>query len=217
MEVKRRYVVHSKDRVTAGKAIVGIAVTGLIASFIIILLPDILNGDIYRYDKNTWIITILSIGFFLFLMWFGLYGDKKQKWPDYILEIYENDWLRYQLKYRGSGVVWHDIFIPPDLIVGVGSYKKKYHEKTGRWNIQSDFGFTDGEKVYGAFLSGWIVEPEDTKEFDKLYEWFRKKGEENVKRLGIKVPKSFAWYGIGTWEESEKGRKLKEEGEKLLR
>ena len=216
MEVKRRYVVHSRHRLTLGIAIIGLGAIGLFFESYLTII-DVVNGDLYTYGISDWALTIFSIVVMIFFVLLGRFTDKKQKWPDYILEIYEDCWVRYQIKYRESESIEDEIYISSDMIVGIDEYKKKYYENKDAWYIQSGFGFTDGEKVYGPFLTGWLVEPKDIKEFDALMEWLKKKGEENVKRLGIKVPKSFAWYGIGTWEESEKGRKLKEEGEKLLR
>ncbi len=208
MKVKERYVVYGALRFTWGMAMMLIILSGIVG-LIYLIYAGILT---ITPDDISWI-----IGFFVIMglfSLFALYTDKTQKWHHYILEIYDDGWIHYMWKYMDTGDVDLEIYIKEDMLVGIGSYKKKYYPRKGKWYIMFDIGFTDGEKVYGPFFYGWLEEPKDIKQIDRLVEWIREKGAENVKRLGIKVPKAFAWYDVTTWAESEQAKKMNEEWEK---
>lgn len=215
MKMIKRYVVNSRLRLTTGMVVSGIGAIAL-GWAVFMLLWEYSNGVMERYTSSDYFVRIAGFAIFIFFIWLGRYADKKQEWPDYIIEVYDDGWIHYQLKYRDSDYRIRDCWIPMDKIVGIGKYKKIYYKKKGKWYILLDFGFTDGEKVYGPFFNGWLIEPKDIKEIDSFVEMLKKLGERNRKKIKIKIPHSVNWYGISTWEESDEAQKIKDEREKML-
>jgi len=207
LDLKKEYVTYGALRFTGGMAISGISVIGILF-FLYLLYGDIVSGDIYRWNITDHIINIAGFVIFGFLIWAGRYMDKKQKWPTFTLEIDDDYWIHIRENYDGNVVEHNDI--PPDKIIGV-IYKKKFYKRKNNWYVYIDFGFMHKGKVYGPFFYGWIVEPKEIREFDKLAEFLKKRADENVKRENIKVPPRAVWYGITSWDQLDDAKKLTEE------
>ena len=214
MELEKRYVTYGALRLTGGMAVSGIGVIAFIWA-VWTLVNDLLTGEFNKFNITDYLVIILTFVVFGFFIWLGRYMKKKKKWPYYIIERYNNEWLFYQISYD-SGSILNKCWIKPDDIIGVVSYKKKYYNKKGEWYIEMQFGITDGEKYYGLFFSGWLRDPKDINELDKFIEKLRELGERNRKKINKKIPSSVTWYGVGTYQNSEYAKNVEKEAYQLL-
>ncbi len=217
MKMIKRYVVNSRLRLTTGMVVSGLGAIFL-GIFVMLVLWEYQTGYLFHWTVTDYVYTIGGFIIFIFFIWLGRYADKKQQWPDYIIEVYDDGWIHYQLKYRDGAYTINDTWIPMDKIVRIDYYRKKYYEKKKNWYIMLHFGFTDGEKVYGCFFDGWLLEPKNIDEIEEFVDGIKKRIEENRKRLKMKkVPGPVSWYDISTWEDSDEAQKIKDEREKMLK
>jgi len=215
MKMVKRYVVNAKLRLTTGMVVSGIGAI-LLGVLIYLLLTEYQSGYLFHWTSTDYVINISGFAISIFFIWLGRYGDKKQEWPECIIEIYDNGLMHYIMRYKSGSEIYNS-WILMDRIVA-RYYKKKYYKRKKNWYIDSQFGFTDGNKIYGIFFYGWVKEPRNISEFDRLIEEIDKLIEENKKRLNLKkVPHTVTWYGVSSWEETEEAQKIKEEMRKKLR
>ncbi len=210
MELEKRYVTYGALRLTGGMAVSGLGVIAFIWA-VWTLVSDLLTGEFNKFNITDYLVIILTFVVFGSIIWAGRYMDKKQRWPIFTVELDEEGWIKY-IEKEGDNVTMH-YSIPPNNIVAV-KYKKKYYPKKNKWYVNYVVGFTtrkDKRKIYGFFFYGWILEPKDIKEFDKLAQHLKNLAENNVKAYDIKVPSTTVWYPIDDWDKLEYVKRVNEE------
>ena len=193
-------------------AIVGISF--IILVFFVITYPDIKNGEIFKYDLLTAFLVYFAYGLFLFFIVAGLIGHRMQKWYEYKIELYPDNWMRTILIHPEG--FEEPAYIPPDLVCSVSKYKRRYSRRRKNWYIRLSYEFYHDGKLYGVDFYGWVVAPKDIKEFDDFANLLRELAKENRKRIKGKIPPKILAYGVRTWLNSEYGQKVFDERESLM-
>ena len=106
--------------------------------------------------------------------------------------------------------------IPPNLLVRIKKYKKKYSRHKKNWYIRFIYDFMYENKVYSNILYGWLKEPKDIKEFEKYVKYIKDQAEKNTKGKPVKITFSMSGYSVTQWDELDYAKKLKEERDKLI-
>ncbi len=198
-----------------GRIVAILGVVGILIGFFFADYPSILNGKIYKYDLQTRAIEIFGYAFFIFLIIVGLIGHRVQKWDEYKIELYPDNWMRHILIHPDGDEEF--AYVLPDLVSGVSKYKKRYSRRKKNWYIWLDFEFYYDGKLYAANFDGWVVEPKDVRKFDDFANLLRKLAQENRKKIKGKIPPRILAYGMRTWANSEYGQKVFEERERLMK
>ena len=201
--------------ISFGRFVAIVGGVGLLIGFFFADYPSILNGEIYHYDPQTRGIEIFGYAFFIFLIIVGLIGHKVQKWDEYKIELYPDNWMRNILIHPDGDEEF--AYVPPDVVCSVSKYKKRYSRRRKNWYIWLNFEFYHEGKLYGANFDGWIIEPKNVKEFDEFANLLRRLAQENRKKIKGKIPPKILACGVATWLNSEYGQKVFDEREKLIK
>lgn len=199
--------------ISFGRFVAIVGIIAIIFDFFAFTYPDIVSGEINRYDLQATFFMYFSYGLFLFFIVAGFIGHRMQKWYEYKIELYPDNWMRTILIHPEG--FEEPAYIPPDLLCSVSKYKKRYSRRRKNWYIRLSYEFYHDGKLYGVDFYGWVVAPKDIKEFDDFANLLRELAKENRKRIKGKIPPKILAYGVRTWLNSEYGQKVFEEREKL--
>ncbi len=199
-----------------GRFVAIVGGVGILIGFFFADYPSILNGEIYHYDPQTRGIEIFGYVFFIFLIIAGLISHKVQKWYEYKIEWYPDNWTRAYMKAPGDTWEWLGD-IPPDRIVKVARYYKRYSKRKKNWYIWIRYAFMYKKDAYVLNAYGWIDRPEEIKDYDRFVATLRKIAEENRKSLNVKIPPRILWFGLATWRNRDYANELYEQREKLIK
>ena len=216
MKPKMRIVLVAEDKLSIGRWLIIIAIFGLLLGSSLTIIPDTLNGKIYHYDQQTWGFTFFGIGFFIFMMILGAIAHRRAKWPEFVEELYPDGWIRPKMRYAKNN--YEEVYcdIPPNLLVRIKKYKKKYSKRKKMWYIRFVYDFMYENKVYSNILYGWLKEPQDIREFEKYVNYVKEQAKKNTKVKQVKITISMSGYGVYSWSELDYAKKLKEERDKII-
>ncbi len=195
-------------------AIVGIL--AILFDFFAFTYPDIVSGEINRYDTQAMFFMYFSYGLFLFFIVAGLIGHRVQEWDEYKIEWYPDNWTRAYIKHPGDTWEWLGD-IPPDKIVKVARYYRRYSRRKKNWYVWIQYAFMHGKDAYVLNAYGWIDRPEEIEDYDRFINTLRKIAEENRKRLKVRVPPRILWFGLATWRNRDYANELYEQREKVIK
>ncbi len=216
MKPKMKIVLVAEDRLSLGRWLTIIAIFGLLLGLSLTLIPDALSGEIYHYDTGTWEFTFFGIGALIIMMITGLVVHHVAKWPEFVEELYPDGWIRPKFIYANKPVEVVDCDIPPNLLVRIKKYKKRYSKRRKSWYIVFAYDFVYEDKAYTRRIYGWLKEPEDIKYFEKYVDFVKEQARKNTGGNPVKITFSMSGYGIYSWSELDYAKKLKEERDKLI-
>ena len=196
-----------------------VAIVGIFAIpfyFFLTDYGDIVSGKFYHYSLQLRILDIFAYGLFISFIIAGLIGHKVQKWYEYKIEWYPDNWTRAYMKAPGDTWEWLGD-IPPDRIVKVARYYKRYSKRKKNWYIWIRYAFMYKKDAYVLNAYGWIDRPEEIKDYDRFVATLRKIAEENRKSLNVKIPPRILWFGLATWRNRDYANELYEQREKLIK
>ena len=218
MKSKMRIVLVAEDRYSPGRIMTAGGIILLIIQVLFFDLRHYLKGDIQNfYSTSTdWGISIIIYSVSVIMIILGIIAHRVAKWPEFVEELYPDGWIRPKLIYPKSG--YEEVYcdIPPNLLLRIKKYKKKYSKRRKMWYIRFVYDFMYENKVYSNILYGWLKEPKDIKEFEKYVDYIKSRIKENTKGKPLKITLSMSGYDVTQWSELEYAKKIKEERDKLI-
>ena len=215
MKPEMKIVLVAEDRLSTGRWFVIIAIFGLLLGSSLTLIPDYLNGKIYTYDSQTWAFTFFGIGFFITMIILGLVAHHVAKWPEFVTEVFADGWMREFLRSPDGRPTQINNDIPPDLIVKVSKYRKKYSKRRKNWYVWLTYSLYYDGKIYDIIHYGWLNEPKKIEKLEEFVHQLEKLAEKNSGGKEIKVS-FFDVTDILEWNTLEYSKELKEQRDKLI-
>jgi len=216
MKPKMKIVLVAEDRFSSGRIMETGGILIILLIFFLFDFRHILLGDISKYNTADWGTSIFGYvtGFFFIIL--GAVAHRLAKWPEFVEELYPDGWIRPKMIYAKNNYEKVYCDIPPDLLVRIKKYRKKYSRRKKNWYIRFVYDFMYENKVYSNILYGWLKEPKDIREFEKYVEYINKQIEKNTKGKTIKITFAMSGYSVTQWDELDYANKLKEERDKLI-
>ena len=216
MKPEMKIVLVAEDRCSIGRIMAIGGIVLILITFFIFNLPDILIGDVTEDWNTNGGLYIFGYTLSIILIVLGLVAHHLAKWPEFVEELYSDGWIRAKMIYAGNNRERVFCDIPPDLLVRVNKYKKKYSRRKKMWYLRFVYDFMYDNKVYSNILYGWLKEPDDIKEFEKYVEHIKKQIEKNTEGKPVNITFSMSGYSITQWDDLDHAHKLKEERDKLI-
>lgn len=218
MKPKMKIVLVAEDRYSAGR-IMSIIGVGLLLFYLYMDLSKVLSDNLKAYEEYNsadWSVFFITYFVAILFILLGIVIHRKKKWPEFVEELYPDGWIRPKFIYANKPVEVVDCDIPPNLLVRIKKYKKRYSKRRKSWYIVFAYDFVYEDKAYTRRIYGWLKEPEDIKYFEKYVDFVKEQARKNTGGNPVKITFSMSGYGIYSWSELDYAKKLKEERDKLI-
>ena len=216
MKPKMKIVLVAEDRFSPGRITMAGGICIILMTFLFFNLGPILSGSAQEDWSENGGLYIIGYTLAVVFIILGAVAHRLAKWPEFVEELYPDGWIRPKMIYAKNNYEKVYCDIPPDLLVRIKKYRKKYSRRKKNWYIRFVYDFMYENKVYSNILYGWLKEPKDIREFEKYVEYINKQIEKNTKGKTIKITFAMSGYSVTQWDELDYANKLKEERDKLI-
>ena len=199
MKIEKKVVMEVRNYL-ALEFLVAISIGGIL---LLVVTSVYFYTQGYPLIDNITIIGLILFSIIGFLAW---KKNSKKDWGDCVLEVYDDGWIRMRV------IDWYPD-IPLDSILK-GWFRKKYIKKIDKWKVQFQIYFIYNKSYVSNVCGGILKEPEKIEEVEEIADFLKNIAERNKKEG--KKPKGF-YDDFIYWQNSEEGKRIKEERDKLRR
>ncbi len=215
MKPEMKIVLVAEDIYSAGRIMAVGGIVLILITFFVFNLPDILIGDVAEDWNTNGGLYIFGYTLSIILIILGLVAHHVAKWPEFVTEVFADGWMREFLRSPDGRPTRINSDIPPDLIVKVSKYRKKYSKRRKNWYVWLTYSLYYDGKIYDIIHYGWLNEPKKIEKLEEFVHQLEKLAEKNSGGKEIKVS-FFDVTDILEWNTLEYSKELKEQRDKLI-